>query len=106
MGRSSSAICRPPPAPANGPVWSVSGMESWRKIKLDVLVVEDDLFFGVRIEKTLLRLGYEVRMAKSRDEALAMAETHPPALVIVNFGRDHLGPTEVVQRIKALPHAP
>jgi CheY-like chemotaxis protein len=81
-------------------------MESWRNVKLDVLVVEDDLFFGVRIEKTLQRLGYTVFMAKSRDEALAMAEEHPPALVIVNFGRDQLEPTEVVRRIKALPHAP
>lgn len=73
---------------------------------MEILVVEDDLFFGVRIEKTLQKLGYAVRMAKSRDEALALAEAHPSALVIVNFGRDQLEPLEVVRRIKALPHAP
>jgi len=73
---------------------------------LEILVIEDDLFFGVRIEKTLQRLGYGVRMAKSRDEALALAEAHRPALVIVNFGREPLDPPEVVRRIKALPHAP
>ncbi len=70
----------------------------------EVLVVEDDLFFSVRIETTLKHLGYAVRVMENSEAAVARAAQHPPALVIVNFGSERLSPGEVVKRLKALPH--
>jgi two-component system KDP operon response regulator KdpE len=70
----------------------------------EVLVVEDDLFFSVRIETTLKRLGYGVQVVVNGAAAVARAAQHPPALVIVNFGSAKLTPGEVVKQLKALPH--
>src|SRR5437870_2764746 len=70
-----------------------------------VLVVDDDLFFAVRIETTLKRLGYDVRVVGNADAAVALAQERRPALAIVNFGSDRLPAGEIVERLKALPHA-
>lgn len=72
----------------------------------EILVVETDLFFAVRIETTLQKLGYAVYVARTGGEAISRAEQCLPALVIIDFGREHLVPGEVVKRIKSLPHAP
>ncbi len=72
----------------------------------EVLIVEDDLFFSVRIETTLKRLGYRVQVVNHGEQALALAEARTPALVIVNFGSDRLTPAETVRKLKALPHPP
>jgi CheY-like chemotaxis protein len=69
-----------------------------------VLVVNDDLFFTARIESTLRRLGYQVAVARSLEDAVASAEARPPALAIVNFGSERINPPEVVRHLKALPH--
>jgi CheY-like chemotaxis protein len=71
----------------------------------EALVVEDDLFFAVRIETTLKKLGYAVHVVGSEEEAVAQAEASPPALVIVNFGSRTFAPGDVVKRLKALPKA-
>ncbi|HZO90458.1 MAG TPA: hypothetical protein VFB38_19180 [Chthonomonadaceae bacterium] len=70
----------------------------------EVLVVEDDLFFAVRIETVLKRLGYAVRVVGTGEEAVRQASQRPPALVILNYGRAHLEPDVVVRKLKALPH--
>lgn len=71
----------------------------------EALVVEDDLFFAVRIETTLKRLGYAVHIVGSEEEAVAQAEASPPTLAIVNFGSRKFAPGDVVKRLKALPNA-
>src|SRR5262249_9199475 len=65
-----------------------------------------DLFFSVRIETMLKREGYAVRVLGKGEEALAQAERHTPALVIVNFGSDRLTPADFVRRLKSLPAPP
>ena len=72
----------------------------------EVLVVEDDLLFSVRIENTLKRLGYAVTVLGNGPEAIAHAERHAPALAIVNFGKESTNPSEVVKHLKRLPDAP
>lgn len=71
-----------------------------------VLVVDDDLFFAVRIETTLKKLGYDVRVVGNADAAVGLAQERTPALAIVNFGSTRLPATEVVERLKALHDAP
>lgn len=68
------------------------------------LVVEDDLFFSVRIETTLSKLGYTVEVVTEGAQAVASAEALRPDLVIVNFGRDRLNPAETVRKLKSLPN--
>jgi CheY-like chemotaxis protein len=70
------------------------------------LVVENDLFFAVRIETTLKRMGYAVRTVGSAAEAMQAIEESAPALAIVDFGKDALAPLDVTRRLKALPDAP
>jgi CheY-like chemotaxis protein len=69
----------------------------------EVLVIDDELFFSVRIETTLKKIGYGVHVVGNREEAILQAERRPPALVIINFGRDSLTPAETVRKLKALP---
>lgn len=71
-----------------------------------VLVVEDDLFFSVRIENMLQGAGYIPQVVTDAVQAVACAASVPTALVIVNFGSDRLSPAEVTRRVKALPDAP
>lgn len=71
-----------------------------------VLVVDNDLFFSVRIETTLKRLGYRVRVMGSHEAALLYAAEESPALAIVNFAGGSLQPGDLVRRLKALPQPP
>lgn len=67
-----------------------------------ILVLEDDLLFSVRLESVLKKAGYAPLMARSLEQAIQKAETEAPVLSIVSFGRAHLQPLEAVSRLKAL----
>ena len=69
--------------------------------KAYALVIEDDLFFSVRIETTLKKLGYTVEVIGDGEKALAWAERYTPKLVVINFGSGHLVPGDVVKKLKA-----
>ncbi len=68
----------------------------------EALVVEDDLFFSVRIETMLQKMGYAVFVATTHDAAVAQAQKRAPAIVIINFGGERTTPGETVKQIKAL----
>ncbi len=72
----------------------------------EVIVLEDDLFFSVRIEKTLAHLGLRAIVCTTAAEALTHLEGKAPAMVIANFGSTQQAPGEVVKRAKALPNPP
>ncbi len=74
--------------------------------KLRVLVIEDDLFFSVRIESVLQKMGYAVAVIGDHNKAVEYARDNRPALVIINFGSDRLAPADTVRHIKELPDAP
>ena len=76
------------------------------KGKPEILVIDDGLFFSVRIETTLKKLGYAVQVAYDSATAIAMTEHSHHVLAIVNFGSDGLGPADVVRRLKTLPDPP
>ncbi len=70
--------------------------------KPQVLVLEDDIMFSVRLESVLKKSGYAPLMARSFEQALQLAESTSLVLSIVSFGRAHLRPLEAVTRLKAL----
>src|SRR5579871_6709704 len=72
----------------------------------EVLIVDDDLLFSVRIETGLKRLGYTVTVAGSGAAAFKSASTNPPALAIVNFGNARIPAFEIVQELKAQERPP
>ncbi len=72
----------------------------------NILVVEDDLFFSVRIESVLKKLGYAVAVIGEKEKALEYARQHKLALAIVNFGSDRVAPADVTRHLKELPDAP
>jgi len=74
--------------------------------KPKVLVLEDDLMFSVRIEKTLTHLGYAPSIFTHSAEAIAFAEQNTLVLALVNFSSEQQSPGEVVKRIKAQPDPP
>lgn len=77
---------------------------SIRDTSPEVLVVEDDLLFSVRIEKTLQKLGYRPFVIGDREAALEHAAARTPVLTIVNFNSEKLEAAELVERLKALPN--
>ncbi len=68
--------------------------------KLRVLVVSDDLALGRSITAQMLRRGFEVSSASSGEEALRVAGSFDPALVLLNLSLTGSGALEVVGRIK------
>ena len=69
------------------------------------LVIESDLFFSVRIEKTLQKMGYAVKVTTTGEQALAEAAASPPDIVILNFGEERLHAEETTRKLKDAHHA-
>lgn len=65
-----------------------------------VLVVDDDLFFSVRIETTLKKLGYEVEVVGNAEDALLSVTKGDTALVIINFRASKYAAGDLVRAIK------
>jgi CheY-like chemotaxis protein len=72
----------------------------------DALIVENDLFFAVRLESALKRLGYTVRTAGTIEEAHKAIARQTPQLAVISFGREALQPLALTRLLKALPDAP
>jgi CheY-like chemotaxis protein len=72
----------------------------------NVLVVDNELFFSVRIETTLRKLGYAVEVTGNAAQALERAKEQPLALAIVNFASQRLSAPEIIRQLKALPDSP
>ena len=81
-------------------------LEKQSEKKLDALVIEDDLFFSVRIETVLQKMGYAVTVISDHTKALETAAQKNPVLVIINFGSDRLSPADTVRQLKTLPDPP
>ena len=97
----------PVPAPANATDAPDTNANTPPDVqKQRVLVIEDDLFFSVRIETVLQKMGYAVSVIGDHNKAVESAREHAPALVIINFGSDRLAPADTVRHLKELPHPP
>ncbi len=65
-----------------------------------VLVVDDDLFFSVRIETTLKKIGYAVDVVGTADKAMEKLTEKHVALVIINFRASKFSAADLVRSIK------
>jgi CheY-like chemotaxis protein len=70
---------------------------------LVVLVVDDDVVTVELMELVLKRAGYEVLTAYNGEDALQLAYTHHPAVMILNDGMPGLTGGEVCIRLKTNP---
>lgn len=69
-----------------------------------VLVIEEDLFFSVRIETALTKMGYRPIVISDHTRVLEQASAHSPILAIVNFASERLAPADTVRHLKELPN--
>ena len=73
-----------------------------------ILVVEDDPTIRHIITETLLGEGYDVVAAPDGEVALARAQEHPPAVILLDYRMPALDAAGFVQAYRHLPspHAP
>jgi DNA-binding response OmpR family regulator len=71
-----------------------------------VLVVEDDAAIADVLRRALRQEGHEVRSAEDGLEALELAESFVPDLVILDLGLPKLDGVEVCRRLRASSDAP
>jgi DNA-binding response OmpR family regulator len=71
-----------------------------------VLVVEDDEDSAELLAETLQRRGYQVSVAHSGGEALALAVTFEPHVVFLDLGLPDMDGSELCPRLRALARAP
>ncbi len=72
-----------------------------------VLVIDDDLFFAMRAEATLRKMGYEAKLLGTYQEALAYAGENDLCLTLLSYGKERLQPLELTRELKALsPECP
>jgi DNA-binding response OmpR family regulator len=71
-----------------------------------ILVVEDDAAIADVLRRTLRQEGHEVRSAEDGVEALELAESFVPDLVILDLGLPKLDGVEVCRRLRAESDAP
>jgi DNA-binding response OmpR family regulator len=71
-----------------------------------ILVVEDDAAIADVLRRTLRQEGHDVRSAEDGVEALELAESFVPDLVILDLGLPKLDGVEVCRRLRAESDAP
>jgi DNA-binding response OmpR family regulator len=68
-----------------------------------VLIADDEENIVTALEFLLQRRGYETRVAKNGDEALAEVESFAPDLVLLDIMMPRKSGYEVCQRVRARP---
>lgn len=64
------------------------------------LIVDDDETSIVVVENILVQMGYEVRIAKNGQEAMAMLKDHPTHLIITDWEMPEMSGIELCQAIR------
>lgn len=77
-----------------------TAVEAGRESML-VLIVDDDEDLRILARKSLTRSGYNVMVAESGAEGLAMMEAHSPGLLILDLNMPEMDGFEVLRRVRA-----
>ncbi len=77
-----------------------------RRLKIKVLLVNDDVEHAFHMRSTLARAGYEVAVAISGPEALVCVERNRPGILIVDHDLATMSGIDVCRRIKSDKEAP
>jgi two-component system alkaline phosphatase synthesis response regulator PhoP len=72
-------------------------------VKRSILVVEDEEDIRELVSYTLLKEGYQVASVASGEEALSVADTQPPDLMVLDLMLPGLDGLTVCQRLRANP---
>ena len=70
---------------------------------MKILLVEDNEENREALSRRLARRGYEVVMAMDGEQAVAMAQSEVPDLILMDMNLPILDGWEATQRIKAMP---
>ncbi len=68
-----------------------------------ILLVEDNEMNRDMLSRRLLRKGYEIVMAVDGEQAVAMARSEAPALILMDMSLPVFDGWEATRRIKAVP---
>lgn len=68
-----------------------------------ILVCDDEAHIRAIIVAKLRSAGYDVAEARDGREALQLAESHPPVLVITDFQMPYISGIELATRLRATP---
>lgn len=69
---------------------------------LDILVVDDNIGSAFMMGEVLKRAGHSVRIAVGGSEAIHVATTEPPQVILMDINLPDLGGFEAAKRIKTL----
>lgn len=65
------------------------------------LLIDSDLFLAIRLTKGLEKMGSAVVTVDSSEAAVVAAQSVPPDLILINFGRENLRPLETVGNLRS-----
>ena len=71
-----------------------------------VLVIDNDLFFAVKAEATIKKMGYEAIMADTREKAIEIAKENALCLILLSYGKEFLRPLELTRELKMIAPTP
>ena len=66
-----------------------------------ILAVLDNLFFVAKIKEAALQVGLRLETARSAAQALSLAQTLKPVLVVLDLDATTCQPFEVIRQLKA-----
>lgn len=69
-----------------------------------ILVLEQDLFFGVMIRDTLEKQGYRIQLVQGEGDFRHELEAMHPALVILDYGVEGVDWEDIVREAKGNPN--
>ena len=70
-----------------------------------ILILDDEVLIYLRLQKTLLDEGYEVKVVNTVSECLEEALLFKPDLIIVRFLLEGMNADQLTHIIKGMPHA-
>lgn len=70
----------------------------------NTLALLDNLFFSAKINAAAAPAGYHVAYAKTAEQALSLARSLSPALILLDLDANACGPFAFLAELKADPH--
>src|SRR6202042_1161384 len=82
---------------------SADGIRHSRVSMTTILLAEDSKFLRIATERALLRAGYSVSTASDGEQALQMARTNPPDLILLDMLLPKMTGPDVLKALKKEP---
>jgi CheY-like chemotaxis protein len=86
-----------------GPVAAPEKITALGATQVSVLIVDDNVDAATSLSYVLALAGYRTAVAHDGKQALGLAETLRPSVVLLDIGLPHMSGHEVARRLRALP---